>query len=193
MPPDVDAGDGGDGPLLAAEKGDAGQAKPVDDLVDDPDLVVEHPEPQQRDDHVGHQERQQQGAADQRGFGHPVHQERQPEGDDGLETNVQPDVLEGDGHGVPEQLVGEDRRVVPGADPGGIAQDAVLGEAEVDAADRGHQEESDEADHGRKDKEQRDPQVAEAASPAGPGSFPAVRGLGSASHGIRKFGDGSHR
>ena len=46
--PDVDEGDGRDGPSRAAEERDPVQADPLEELVDDADLVVEHPEPQQR-------------------------------------------------------------------------------------------------------------------------------------------------
>ena len=70
---------------------------------------------------------------------------------------------DGDGHGVPEQVVAEDRRVVLQADPGGITQDAVLGEAEVDAPDGGDEEEKNKADHRREDEEQCDLQVTDPA------------------------------
>lgn len=163
VPPHVDEGDSRNGPLIAAEEGDAGQAHPVDDLVHDAQLVVQHPEPEQRDDHVSHEERQQQDAADEGGLGHAVHEERESDGDDGLETDVQCNVLDGDGHRVPEQVVAEDRRVVLQADPGGITQDAVLGEAEVDAPDGGDEEEKNKADHRREDEEQRDLQVTDPA------------------------------
>ena len=42
----------------------------------------------------------------------PVHQQGQAERDDGLEADVECHVLDGHGHGVPEQLVREDRGVV---------------------------------------------------------------------------------
>ncbi len=94
------------------KKATRGRPSPLDELVDDADLVVQHPEPEQGGDDVGHQVGQQQCAADEGGLRHPVHQERQAQGEGGLEHDVDEDVLAGDGQCVPEQRVLGDRLVV---------------------------------------------------------------------------------
>ncbi|MGX1159588.1 hypothetical protein RKD54_000497 [Pseudarthrobacter sp. SLBN-100] len=170
VPPGVDQGLGGDGPRFTAEERHAGKAAPFNELVHHADLVVEHPEPQQRGDDVGHQVRQQQGSPDDGRFGHLVHQEGQAQRQCGLEDDVQEYVLPRDGKGVPEEGVLGDGRVVLHAHPLGVSQDVVFGEAQVHAAEGGHHVENDEPDHGRGDEKQCDLEVPEPAEAAlGPG------------------------
>ncbi|MDQ0922063.1 hypothetical protein QF038_000571 [Pseudarthrobacter sp. W1I19] len=167
VPPGVNQGLGGNGPLLAAEECHAGEPRPLDQLVHHADLVVEHPEPQQCGDDVGHQVRHQQGAADDGGFDHLVHKERQAQGQCGLQDDVQENVLACDGQGIPEQRVPGDSRVIVHPYPFRVSEDVVLGEAEVHAADGGDHVEGDEPDHCRGDEKQCDlevPELAEAAS-----------------------------
>ena len=54
----------GSDPLRGAEEADVGPADRVHDPVDDADLGVEHPLPDQRGDDAGHQERQQHEPTD---------------------------------------------------------------------------------------------------------------------------------
>ena len=164
MPPDVDEGDRRDGPRLAAEEGDLVDADPFEDLVDDADLVVERPEPDQRDDHVGDEVGQQEAPADQRGLGQPVHEHCETERDDRLEADVEDDVLQRHLHRVPEQVVLDDLAVVVQPDELRGTQQAVLGEAEIQPAQRRPQVEHREPDGGWGDEEQGHAEVAAAGT-----------------------------
>ena len=79
---------------------------------------------------------------------------------DGLDADVDDHVLERDPERVPEQRVLQQLPVVVQADPAAlVAQQVEVGEAQVEAAQRGIGVEDDEADRGRQQEQQRGPRL----------------------------------
>src|SRR5690606_14266502 len=81
---------------------------------------------------------------------------------------------------VPEQRVGEHLLVVRRPDEGAGSHEVLVGEAEPDAAQRGHQVEGEEAERGGRDEHGGDGQVAPPADePLGCGCCGGHRGIAS--------------
>ena len=99
-------------------------------------------------------------AADDRRLDQPLHQHGQPDRKQGLEDDVEENVLQRDHQRVPEQLVVGDLDEVVEADEVRGPEEVVLGQAEVEATDRRIQIEDQEADRGRRDEQQRHSQLA---------------------------------
>lgn len=164
MAPYVNGGDGGDGPVLVTEERDAVQSGPGEELVDNPDLVVQQPKPGQGGDDVGDEKGQQERAADERRLDQPSHQHRQPDRKQGLKDDVEQNVLQRDHQRVPEQLVVGDLDEVVEADEVRGSEQGVLRKAEVETPDRGIQIEDQEANRGRRDEQQRHSQLVPSGS-----------------------------
>src|SRR5690606_11557621 len=169
VPPDVDERDRGDDERLVAEEHDAVPAEPLDHLVDEPEPVVEQHQEEHRRDDVGDEVRREDDAAHHHRAREPVHEDRQEDGEDGLEADVEHDVPERDLERVPEDGVRDHPLVVLEPDEPAGAERGRVHEAQPDAAQRGPQEEDDEAGARGQQEEQRGGQVAQV-----PGATPGA-------------------
>jgi hypothetical protein len=159
--PDVDAGDRGDDLALVTEEALARDPDRVQVVVDDAEVGIEHPHPQQRQDHVRDQPRQHDDAAHDDRLGEAVHQHGDRQRQDRLDADVDDHVLERDPQRVPEQRVVEHLLVVLSAHPvPAVLQQVEVGEAQVEAAQRRIGVEDHEADEAREQEEPRDDGLA---------------------------------
>ena len=162
VPPDVDECDRRDRPVRVGEERDPSDAQPLQHLVADAEPGVEDPQPDDAGDDVRHEVRSEYHAAQEGGAGEAVHQHGDQQCHGGLHTDVDDDVLDGDPQRVPEDGVADHPPVVVEPGPPGCAQQAELGEAEVDPAQGRPQQEGEVAQQRRCEKECRDAAVAAA-------------------------------
>lgn len=136
-------------------------------MVDQAEVGVEQPHPQQAHGHVGYQPGDQQHRPQCHRSGQTVHQRRQDQCQQGLRHDVHQDVVAGDLQCVPELLVADQPAVVVPADEVGRGDEAVVGERVVDAPHGRIRVEEREAEQGRRQEQPRRlPVVAGPASPA---------------------------
>ena len=137
----------------AAEEGNAADADEFQELVDDAQVRVEHPEPDQRDDDVGDEVGQQQDPAGERRGRDLLHQQGDRQRENGLHHDVDQHVLQRHQQRLGQHRVAEHLLVVGEADPFRRAVAAVVvGEAQVDTPERRPDEEHAEADQRREDE-----------------------------------------
>ena len=129
------------------------QAEPAQHGVDDAENRIEQPKKDHRRGHVGDQERQDHQRARPQRAGQAVEQDRDADADDHLNRHVDDDILRGDAHRVPEQVVAEQAPIIAQADPARLAQQVPVGEADDDRADRRVDVEHQEADQRRRDEQ----------------------------------------
>nr|WP_315973833.1 hypothetical protein [Curtobacterium flaccumfaciens] len=150
---------------FALQERDAVEPECREHLVADAELGVEDPEPDQGGDDVRHQVRREHDAAHEGRLGQAVHHHGDEQRDDGLDDDVDEDVLDGHHHRVPEDRVLHQAGVVLQAGELGLGEQVVRREAQVDAPHGRPGEEHREPDGCRGDEDEREPQVVPGAAP----------------------------
>ncbi len=153
VPPDVDTGDRRHGLRDRADERLARDAEDPQELVDDPQLRVEHPQPEQRDHDVRYQPGQHQDTAHDDRLGQPIHQHRQADRQRRLERNIEHHIVERYPQRFPELRVAEHLLVVGEPDIFGRGEQIPVGEAEQHAAHRRIGVEHGEPDQAREDED----------------------------------------